>query len=156
MQNELLDPMPRHIAALRDSAQPVWVFAYGSLIWDPDFSGIEAETALLRGYHRSFCLYSYDYRGTRTRPGLTLGLDRGGACQGIALRLLDVRIGDVFVLRHLRENAVSGLGGAFGMAVGDGVIVGGPDKACQKSAFLKRQLAQIFAEIGDAGFRKSA
>jgi glutathione-specific gamma-glutamylcyclotransferase len=82
------DPMPPDIAALRDSAEPVWIFAYGSLMWDPDCPRAEAETALLRGYHRSFCLYSYDYRGTRARPGLTLGLDRGGACRGLALRLL--------------------------------------------------------------------
>ena len=83
----LADPMPPDIAALRDSTEPVWVFAYGSLMWDPDCPRAEAETALLRGYHRSFCLYSYDYRGTRARPGLTLGLDRGGACRGLALRL---------------------------------------------------------------------
>jgi cation transport protein ChaC len=81
------DPMPPEIAALRDSAAPVWIFAYGSLMWDADFPRAEAEPGLLRGYHRSFCLYSYDYRGTRARPGLTLGLDRGGACRGIVLRL---------------------------------------------------------------------
>jgi cation transport protein ChaC len=81
------DPMPPEIKALRGSTKPVWIFAYGSLMWDPDFPRAEAEPALLRGYHRSFCLYSYDYRGTRARPGLTLGLDRGGACRGIALRL---------------------------------------------------------------------
>ena len=81
------DPMSPEIKALRDSTEPVWIFAYGSLMWDPDFPRAEAEPALLRGYHRSFCLYSYDYRGTRLRPGLTLGLDRGGACRGIALRL---------------------------------------------------------------------
>src|SRR6516225_11812887 len=80
-------PMPPDIAALRDSTEPVWIFAYGSLMWDPDCPRAEAETALLRGYHRSFCLYSYDYRGTRARPGLTLGLDRGGACRGLALWL---------------------------------------------------------------------
>ena len=81
------DPMPPEIAALRNAVVPVWIFAYGSLMWDPDFPRAEAESALLRGYHRSFCLYSYDYRGTRARPGLTLGLDRGGACWGIVLRL---------------------------------------------------------------------
>jgi cation transport protein ChaC len=81
------DPMPPEITALRSTAEPVWVFAYGSLMWDPDFPRAETETALLRGYHRSFCLYSYDYRGMRTQPGLTLGLDHGGACRGIALRL---------------------------------------------------------------------
>ena len=79
--------MPAEIAALRDTANPVWIFAYGSLMWDPDFPRAEGEAALLRGYHRSFCLYSYDYRGTRERPGLTLGLDLGGACRGIVLRL---------------------------------------------------------------------
>ena len=52
-----------------------------------EFPRAEAEPALLHGYHRCFCLYSYDYRGTRARPGLTLGLDRGGACRGIVLRL---------------------------------------------------------------------
>ena len=76
--------MPPEIAALREAAEPVWIFAYGSLMWDLDVPRSEAAPALLRGYHRSFCLYSYDYRGTRAQPGLTLGLDRGGACRGMA------------------------------------------------------------------------
>jgi cation transport protein ChaC len=81
------DPMPTEIAALRDSAQPVWIFAYGSLMWDAEFARTGSEPALLRGWHRSFCLYSCDYRGTRARPGLTLGLDRGGACRGVVFCL---------------------------------------------------------------------
>jgi glutathione-specific gamma-glutamylcyclotransferase len=81
------DPMPSEIAALRNGSEPVCIFAYGSLMWDSDFCRIAAEPALLYGYHRRFCLYSYDYRGTRTRPGLTLGLDRGGTCRGIVFRL---------------------------------------------------------------------
>jgi glutathione-specific gamma-glutamylcyclotransferase len=80
-------PMPEAIAALADAAAPVWLFAYGSLIWDRDFDYVEAVPALLRGYHRSCCLYSFDYRGTPARPGLVLGLDRGGSCRGIAFRL---------------------------------------------------------------------
>ena len=80
-------PMPAELAALRDCGQPVWVFAYGSLLWDPELRDATAEPALLRGYHRSFCLYSYDYRGTPGSPGLTLGLDRGGSCRGAVLRL---------------------------------------------------------------------
>jgi cation transport protein ChaC len=79
--------MPPEIAALRQSTEPVWIFAYGSLMWDPGVPYIASETALLHGHHRRFCLYSYDYRGTRARPGLTLGLDRGGVCRGIILRL---------------------------------------------------------------------
>src|SRR6267154_244768 len=82
-----VDPMPDWVAALRDSAMPVWLFAYGSLMWNPEMPFAERRPALLRGYHRSFCLYSRDYRGTPERPGLVLGLDRGGACRGIAYRL---------------------------------------------------------------------
>ena len=87
MQDELLDPMPRQILALRDSTEPVWIFAYGSLIWDPELSSIQAEAAFLHGYHRSFCLYSYDYRGSPAQPGLILGLDRGGSCRGVVFCL---------------------------------------------------------------------
>jgi glutathione-specific gamma-glutamylcyclotransferase len=75
------------IAALANGSQPVWIFAYGSLLWDRDFDYVAAEPALLRGYHRSCCLYSFGYRGTRAQPGLVLGLDRGGSCRGMALRL---------------------------------------------------------------------
>lgn len=65
----------------------VWVFAYGSLMWDPGFPFEEARPALLKGYHRALCLYSTRYRGTPEKPGLVLGLDRGGACRGIAYRV---------------------------------------------------------------------
>ena len=65
----------------------VWIFGYGSLMWDPGFAYAEAQPALLRGYHRSFCVYSHRYRGTPDCPGLVLGLDRGGACHGIAFRV---------------------------------------------------------------------
>jgi len=89
-----VDPMPPAIAALRTGTEPVWVFAYGSLMWHPDFAFAEARPAFLYGYHRSFCLYSRDYRGTPERPGLVLGLDRGGSCRGIAYRLPPGRIGE--------------------------------------------------------------
>jgi len=79
--------MPAAIVALRSGSDPVWLFTYGSLMWSPDFAFAEAAPAVLRGYRRSFCLYSYDYRGTRVQPGLVLGLDRGGSCRGIAFRL---------------------------------------------------------------------
>jgi cation transport protein ChaC len=79
--------MPAEIAALRDGDEPVWIFAYGSLLWDAELRAAATEPALVYGYHRSFCLFSYDYRGTATNPGLTLGLDRGGSCRGAVLRL---------------------------------------------------------------------
>ncbi len=65
----------------------LWVFGYGSLMWRPGFEFAEVHPALLRGWHRSFCLYSMHYRGTPDEPGLVLGLDRGGACRGLAFRV---------------------------------------------------------------------
>jgi cation transport protein ChaC len=65
----------------------MWVFGYGSLIWRPGFDHAGQHRALLRGYHRRFCLWSHRYRGTAERPGLVLGLDRGGACHGVAFRV---------------------------------------------------------------------
>ena len=70
-----------------DRPGDVWFFAYGSLMWDPGFAFVETRSALLRGYHRKFCVDSTVYRGTPERPGLVLGLDRGGACRGVAYRI---------------------------------------------------------------------
>ncbi len=66
----------------------VWIFAYGSLIWAPDFDYAEERLGLVRGWHRSFCLgWVRLYRGTPERPGVMLALDRGGACKGVLFRL---------------------------------------------------------------------
>lgn len=65
----------------------LWVFGYGSLIWKPGFAFAEQAPARLIGEHRSLCIYSMVHRGTYERPGLVLGLDRGGACQGVAFRV---------------------------------------------------------------------
>ncbi|MGE5476608.1 MAG: gamma-glutamylcyclotransferase [Bacteroidales bacterium] len=63
------------------------MFAYGSLIWRPDFQPAETRLARLCGWHRSMCILSTVYRGTPQCPGLVLGLDRGGSCRGGALRV---------------------------------------------------------------------
>lgn len=66
---------------------PLWVFAYGSLIWKPEFEFDRRMPARVFGYHRRLCLRSIRYRGTETQPGVVAGLDRGGSCNGIAYRL---------------------------------------------------------------------
>ena len=65
----------------------LWIFGYGSLMWRPDFAFAERQKARLSGYHRSLCIASHHYRGTPDRPGLVLGLDRGGSCLGVAFRI---------------------------------------------------------------------
>ena len=68
-------------------SEPAWIFAYGSLMWDPGFVFEAVEPATVFGYHRRFCIYSHIYRGTPQHPGLVLGLDRGGSCQGRAFQI---------------------------------------------------------------------
>ena len=83
-----------------------WVFAYGSLLWNPLFPFAEARRGSLHGLHRRFCLWSLASRGTRDRPGLVLGLDRGGACCGVVLRLPAMLAIDELHLLWRREMVV--------------------------------------------------
>jgi cation transport protein ChaC len=81
----------------------MWVFGYGSLVWNPGFDTVERVIARLPGYRRSFCMRSIHHRGTPEAPGLVLALDRApqDACSGVALRADAGRAGDV--LAYLRE-----------------------------------------------------
>jgi cation transport protein ChaC len=81
----------------------LWVFGYGSLMWNPGFEYVHAAPALLRGYHRAFCVYSLNYRGTPEHPGLVLGLNRGGACRGIAFRVAEEKVSGVLAELWARE-----------------------------------------------------
>ena len=65
----------------------LWVFGYGSLMWQPGFEFSEQAPAALIGAHRSLCIYSFHHRGTPENPGLVLGLDEGGACRGVVFRV---------------------------------------------------------------------
>jgi cation transport protein ChaC len=81
----------------------IWIFAYGSLMWDPGFEAAETRPAQLHGYHRAFCVTSMEYRGTPERPGLVLGLVRGGSCRGVAYRVAKALRREVVVYLRQRE-----------------------------------------------------
>lgn len=66
---------------------PRWVFGYGSLIWRPGFPHSATQKAVIAGVHRRLCVYSFRHRGTPERPGLVLGLMRGGSCAGRAFEV---------------------------------------------------------------------
>lgn len=116
----------------------LWIFAYGSLMWDPGFRYVEAEPALLHGYHRRFCVYSHRYRGTPELPGLVLGLDRGGHCWGVAYRVgkADAKA----ALRYLWDREL--LGGGYRME--------------RLRVRLKSRAVQAHAFVVDRGHRSYA
>jgi cation transport protein ChaC len=85
------------------AGQGVWLFAYGSLIWNPAIAFAERRFARINGWHRAFCLSTIAGRGTPDQPGLVLGLDRGGACTGAAFRVAEPDIETELSLLWQRE-----------------------------------------------------
>ena len=91
---QFLDRLPRG---------DLWVFGYGSLMWSPGFRASEKSAALVRGYHRALCILSHRYRGTPEKPGLVMGLCRGGSCWGMAFRVPAARVRRVLAALWKRE-----------------------------------------------------
>jgi cation transport protein ChaC len=89
------------------SKDDLWVFGYGSLIWRPGFEFAERVPARLIGEHRALCVYSFVHRGTPEKPGLVLGLDRGGACRGVAFRISAKNRKETVAYLRAREQVTS-------------------------------------------------
>ena len=103
----------------------VWLFGYGSLIWNPLIHYVEKQVGTVHGYHRCFCLWSHTGRGTKANPGLMLGLERGGACRGIAFRIAEALAADELEVVWRREM----LTGAYAPRWVTVVTKGGPVQA---------------------------
>ncbi len=98
------DQSLRDILAQRpDHGEGIWLFAYGSLIWNPLITFSERRVARIDGWHRAFCLSTPIGRGTRDYPGLVLGLDRGGSCTGVVLRIPEHALEEELALVWRRE-----------------------------------------------------
>ena len=87
LDDEALDESLAAVLAERPEGNATWLFAYGSLMWNPELSFDARHVGTLFGYHRNFCLWSRINRGTPQRPGLVLTLERGGSCKGLLYRL---------------------------------------------------------------------
>ena len=81
----------------------LWIFGYGSLMWSPGFPFKAQLVARVHGYHRALCILSTRYRGTPRKPGLVMGLCRGGSCWGVAFRVEASRVRRVLARLWSRE-----------------------------------------------------
>lgn len=90
---------------MNTTAGTFWVFGYGSLVWRPGFEFIARHPASIHGYHRALCIYSHVHRGTPAQPGLVLGLDRGGACAGVAFEVEPGLVAATLAYLREREQA---------------------------------------------------
>lgn len=99
------DERAASLAATLESrpAGDLWLFAYGSLIWNPVVHFVERRVATIQGWRRAFCLSSPGVCGTPDNPGLMLGLDQGGSCTGVALRIAEDVLADELSLLWRRE-----------------------------------------------------
>ena len=153
--------------SLRDTlavrpAGDVWVFGYGSLIWNPTFRSVERRIARIDGWRRDFCLAAIAGRGSAERPGLMLGLREGGSCVGVAMRVAEAELEQELAVLWRREMVAAAYlprwtalideeGDAFGHAITFTIDETGPHYAgaLSRDAVVKR-LATARGPLGSA------
>ncbi|KQP88215.1 gamma-glutamylcyclotransferase [Methylobacterium sp. Leaf117] len=108
---ELAPGLAAALAAHPAPSEGLWVFGYGSLIWQPEFAYVERRVGTLHGYHRRFCLLQRRFRGSPGNPGLVLALETGGTCEGVAFRLTGATAAETLLpvwRREMRGNGYLG------------------------------------------------
>jgi cation transport protein ChaC len=126
---------------MSQAAHDLWVFGYGSLMWRPGFAFEEAHHARLTGYRRCFCIYSVHHRGTPERPGMVLGLDRGGACEGIAYRIAAANVDETTRYLSAREQ----INGVYRDVHVPVELIKGPHREVQALAFVAERAHPNYA-----------
>lgn len=148
----LAAPAPRALRARWDAdlGGCDWVFAYGSLIWDPGFEPVESRPARVDGWHRAFCIASVKWRGTPEAPGVVLGLDAGGHCDGVALR----------IAAHERERVLAGILeremvlSVYRPLVVEARLAGSPVRRVQALAFVADRGHAQYCRLDDDALRR--
>ena len=128
----------------------LWIFAYGSLMWRPGFEHEEGSQALLEGAHRALCLYSIVHRGVPSAPGLVLGLDKGGRCEGMAFRVPAPLVKRTRAYLHRRENVTN----AYSALMKPVKLMDGSHRTVAALCYLVNRTHRQFA--GDLPFGQQA
>src|SRR5262249_36556515 len=105
LRTPLASPMQLTLGPeFQHAREDLWVFGYGSLIWRPGFEFVEPVASRMTGLHRSLCVRSWHHCGLADHPGLVRGLERGGACRGVALRVVaEKRAATIAYLREREQ-----------------------------------------------------
>lgn len=103
VSHEVRDASRAQVMDSIPDGEPVWVFGYGSLMWNPAFHVAGTVPATITGFHRSFCLNLTFGRGSPEKPGLMLGLDKGGSCVGLAHRIAPEHVESELEILWMRE-----------------------------------------------------
>ena len=123
--------------------EPRRIFAYGSLMWRPDFEFVQARPARLIGFHRRLSVFSHHYRGTPEKPGLVLGLDRGGSCVGLVYDVMEADWEQVIAKVRAREM----LGDAYREASKSFLILENAERVEAITYVVRRQSAQYVPQM---------